>query len=258
MATLTTEQYQYLLYRLKSSRISKRSQGGKSLSYLEAWDVKAHLTRIFGFCNWDGEVLQADLAYEDAPTGDSKTWRVGYKVTYQLTIRDRDGLQLCRHTETAVGSGKLPDRGEAHDMAVKTAESDALKRAAINLGTQFGLSLYNNGSVEDVIGQTLVPPPGDAKVAESPAPGLSEPDPEPVDEPSLPDEVLAMFREQATNPNATERIPAIAALKATHVDHLDAMVEVADEGRITLGRLADLIAGGKYVPATSPQGDEDE
>jgi hypothetical protein len=40
-------------------------------------------------------------------------------------------------------------------MAIKTAESDALKRAAINLGTQFGLSLYNNGSPKDVVGTTL-------------------------------------------------------------------------------------------------------
>ena len=48
-------------------------------------------------------------------------------------------------------------------MAVKTAESDALKRAAINLGTQFGLSLYNNGSLKDVVGATLE---GVADVAE--------------------------------------------------------------------------------------------
>ena len=40
-------------------------------------------------------------------------------------------------------------------MAVKTAESDAFKRAAINLGDQFGLSLYNNGSLKPVVGRTL-------------------------------------------------------------------------------------------------------
>jgi hypothetical protein len=34
---------------------------------------------------------------------------------------------------------------------VKTAESDALKRAAICLGDQFGLSLYNNGSTAPVV-----------------------------------------------------------------------------------------------------------
>jgi recombination DNA repair RAD52 pathway protein len=46
-------------------------------------------------------------------------------------------------------------------MAIKSAESDALKRAAINLGTQFGLSLYNNGSLRDVVIQTLDQPSKD-------------------------------------------------------------------------------------------------
>jgi hypothetical protein len=46
-------------------------------------------------------------------------------------------------------------------MAIKTAESDAFKRAAINLGDQFGLSLYNNGSTQPVVKQTLVAPAGD-------------------------------------------------------------------------------------------------
>ena len=64
----------------------------------------------------------------------------------------------CTYTEAAVGSATLPQRGEAHDMAVKTAESDAIKRAAINLGTQFGLSLYNNGDLKDVVKATLVVP----------------------------------------------------------------------------------------------------
>jgi hypothetical protein len=48
-------------------------------------------------------------------------------------------------------------------MAIKTAESDAIKRAAINLGTQFGLSLYNNGSLRDVVVQTLSGPKGETK-----------------------------------------------------------------------------------------------
>lgn len=51
-------------------------------------------------------------------------------------------------------------------MAVKTAESDALKRAAINLGTQFGLSLYNDGSLADVVHTTL--DKADAPAAEKP------------------------------------------------------------------------------------------
>jgi hypothetical protein len=43
-------------------------------------------------------------------------------------------------------------------MAIKTAESDCLKRAAINLGTQFGLSLYDDGNMNDVVIKTLAEP----------------------------------------------------------------------------------------------------
>jgi len=146
---LNEQQYQQLLKPLNPSRVAKRQGGGgRSLSYLEAWDVKAHLNRIFGFLNWSWDVLSAELMFESI-NGDKTV--VGYKVVGQLRLHATGAT----YTEAAVGSANLPQRGEAHDMAVKTAESDALKRAAINLGTQFGLSLYDNGSLKDVIGRTL-------------------------------------------------------------------------------------------------------
>ena len=126
-----------------------RGQAGRQLAYLEAWDVKAHLIRIFGFGQWSADVLESTLAFEDK--NEKGQWNVGYKVTLRLSIPALE----CTYTEAAVGSANLPQRGEAHDMAIKTAESDALKRAAINLGTQFGLSLYNSGSLRDVVVQTL-------------------------------------------------------------------------------------------------------
>ena len=154
---LTTEQYAQLLKPLNASRIAQRNQSGISLSYLEAWDVKAHLIRIFGFGGWSADVLSADLMFEDKD--EKGRWNVGYKVIMRLRIHaDNDFLGDTTYTEAAVGSATLPQRGEAHDMAVKTAESDALKRAAINLGTQFGLSLYDNGNRNDVVKATLVPP----------------------------------------------------------------------------------------------------
>ena len=146
---LNDHQYAQLLKPLHPSRVAKRSQAGRNLSYLEAWDVKAHLIRIFGFGGWSWEVITADLAFESEKDG---KWNVGYKVVGRLTIGND---YHPTYTEAAVGSATLPQRGEAHDMAVKTAESDALKRAAINLGTQFGLSLYDNGSLKDVVGTTL-------------------------------------------------------------------------------------------------------
>lgn len=155
---LNDAQYEQLLKPLNPSRVAKRQQAGRNLSYLEAWDVKAHLNRIFGFLNWSADVVESSLAFEDQ--NEKGQWNVGYKVTLRLTIHPPAGdsalgWSSASYTECAVGSASLPQRGEAHDMAVKTAESDALKRAAINLGTQFGLSLYDNGNLKDVVGRTL-------------------------------------------------------------------------------------------------------
>ena len=146
---ITAAQKEQLLKPLNASRVATRGQAGRQLSYLEAWDVKAHLIRLFGFGGWSWDVQVAELAFEDK--NEKGQWNVGYRVIGELRIHDLS----CTYTEAAVGSASLPQRGEAHDMAVKTAESDALKRAAINLGTQFGLSLYNNGSLKDVIIKTL-------------------------------------------------------------------------------------------------------
>jgi DNA recombination protein Rad52 len=153
---LTQRQQEILLQGINPSRIAQRKGGGgKSLSYLEAWDVKAHMNRIFGFLNWSADVVSADLAYEEHTDG---RWNVGYKVILRIRIMGSDMFADTTYTEAAVGSATLPQRGEAHDMAIKTAESDAFKRAAINLGDQFGLSLYNNGSTAPVVKQTLVEP----------------------------------------------------------------------------------------------------
>ena len=141
------EQKAQLIKPINPDRIAKRKGGGgRELSYLEAWDVKAHLIRIFGFANWSWEVTSTELMFE---SDDSGKWNVGYKVVGVLNVGD------ARYGEAAVGSATLPSRGDAHDLAIKSAESDALKRAAINLGDQFGLSLYNNGSTRPVVIKTL-------------------------------------------------------------------------------------------------------
>lgn len=161
---LTPDQYRYLMNPLRSSRVATRKQGGKELSYLEAWDVKAHLTRIFGFGNWDSEMLEYQYVGQREYENSNKAPMVEviYSARVRLAIRDAHGQALCTHTEAAVGStsGPMSMLGEHHDNALKTAASDALKRCAINLGTQFGLSLYDNGNRNDVIRQTLVAPPG--------------------------------------------------------------------------------------------------
>jgi recombination DNA repair RAD52 pathway protein len=164
---ITAAQHDYLCHALKRSRISTRRQGGKDLSYLEAWDVKAHLTRIFGFGNWDLEMLDYRHVGDRAYTNDRSQDMIEaiYSCRMQLVIRDPQGREVARYSEGAVGSasGQATMQGDLHDNALKTAASDATKRCAINLGTQFGLSLYDDGNVDDVVGVVLVRPEGAEK-----------------------------------------------------------------------------------------------
>jgi hypothetical protein len=62
---LTYEQYEQLMKPLNENRIARRAGGGgRQLSYLETWDVKAHLIRIFGFGGWSWDVTAAELVFD--------------------------------------------------------------------------------------------------------------------------------------------------------------------------------------------------
>ena len=146
-------QVEQLLKGINPSRVGK---DGKGFAHLEAWDVRAHLIRIFGFGKWSQELIELEPIFETSIEKDGKTrWTVAYRATVRLTIYTGD-LEDAVYTEAAVGdSQNNPSRADAHDMAIKTAESQAFKRCAINLGDQFGLSLYNNGGTSSVVRAVL-------------------------------------------------------------------------------------------------------
>lgn len=141
---MNSQQRAKLLEPIHPGRVKHRSQGGKQLSYVEGWDVRATLIRIFGFGGFSAEVTETQIVSHDPPT---------VLVTLRLTVFGiGPSGQDAVYAESAIGSS----RGHVDwDMAVKTAETDALKRAAINLGDQFGLSLYNDGKTDAVIVRTL-------------------------------------------------------------------------------------------------------
>ena len=148
MNNLTRSQFDILIKPIKSHRVKVR----EGLSYLEAWDVRAHLIRVFGFGGWSADVTDMQLLYEVETK--TKQGKDAYKVAYRATLRLTIPQVGCTYTESAVGESTMPDfkRGDCHDMAIKTAASQAFKRAAMNLGTQFGLSLYDGGNQNDVVG----------------------------------------------------------------------------------------------------------
>jgi recombination DNA repair RAD52 pathway protein len=164
-----------LLKPLAKDRVSNRKQGGSTLSYVEAWDIKRMLIRIFGFANFSADLLDAKVLRIIEADEPVMQWENGKPVGPKV---DKDGVPEMKHmftvlaqctyrltihasgatyTETAAASQKGPDIGEVTDFALKTAESDALKRSAIYLGTQFGLGLYDNGQLGDIVNAILEP-----------------------------------------------------------------------------------------------------
>jgi hypothetical protein len=144
-----------LLAPIRPHRVNK---DGKGFSHVEAYEVRAHLNRLFGFARWSEEVLEQTMVFEDIGAPDDPNprargkWTVCYRSLVRLTICAEDGKELARYTEGATGDAtNMPSRADAHDMALKTSASQALKRCASNLGDQFGLSLYNKGSLQPLV-----------------------------------------------------------------------------------------------------------
>lgn len=159
MTYLSTEQVAQLLRGINPARVSHDDAG---YSHLQAYDVRAHLNRIFGFARWSADLLDLTALYEQETTTKQgkPAYKTAYRATLRLTVHAPDGTLLASYTEAAVGEATMPDfkRGDCADMAIKTAESQALKRCATNLGDQFGLSLYAKGSTAALVKRTLLTP----------------------------------------------------------------------------------------------------
>ncbi|MFH8345039.1 Rad52/Rad22 family DNA repair protein [Streptomyces sp. NPDC018045] len=168
---LSAEQVKTLLAPINPGRV----QNLRGQSHLEAWDVRRWLNRVFGFGGWADETLElACVAQVEIKPG---RWTVIYRAQVRLTVKTTDGRVLTTYDDAAMGDSRnQPSLGDAHDQAMKTALSQALKRCAHNLGDQFGLSLYNDGSRNPVgLWSAAHPVP---KGADDAVPGV--PDDEPV------------------------------------------------------------------------------
>ena len=210
---LTTAQVDLLLEPLHPGRVKQH----KGNDHLEAWDVRRWLLRVFGWGGWDLEVLETVLLYErhawpKAPEGETLSVKdgrhsAGYRVTSRLTIKDPSGRIVAHFDDAAVGgSSNQREPDAAHDQALKTAHSQALKRCAVNLGDAFGLSLYAKlDGPAAVVGRSVAHPGTiDREAHEDVGAGELDEAREPVDPP----------RQQAARPTPETAEDFLAALSA--------------------------------------------
>lgn len=129
-----TKQIAELNKPLNANYVAQRKQGGSQVSYIEGWHAIAEANRIFGFDGWSRETVYAKEVCRYDYNGKHK---VGYEAKVRVTVGGivREG--------TGTGSGIASDLYDAIEGANKEAETDAMKRALMTFGNQFGLALYD-------------------------------------------------------------------------------------------------------------------
>jgi len=132
------EQMKLLSGRLDEKFVKTRQQAGKSLSYIEGWYVIAEANRIFGFDGWDRETVSAECVWQDVRR---EPKACAYAARVRIRVRAGDGLVIREGSGAGHGTGST--LGEAHESALKEAETDATKRALATFGNLFGLALYD-------------------------------------------------------------------------------------------------------------------
>jgi len=148
--TFSPEQITALAAPLDRAKVRQREQGRSSVSYLEGWQVIAEANRIFGFDGWQRETVALRCVNQSERTigarGTSREQRSGWGVTYtarvRITVGEATGAPLIREG-CGAGHGIDTDLGQAHESALKEAETDAMKRALMTFGNPFGLALYD-------------------------------------------------------------------------------------------------------------------
>ena len=126
---------------LDCRQIRTREAHGRELSYIEGWFAVSEANRIFGFDGWSRETVESRCVLARETRG---TFTAVYVAKVRITVQAEGSTIIREGHGTGEGRGASP--GEAHDTALKTAETDATKRALATFGRPFGLALYRSGS----------------------------------------------------------------------------------------------------------------
>jgi hypothetical protein len=139
------EQLAALSAPLDRANVRQREQGRGKVAYVEGWFAVAEANRIFGFDGWQRQTIAVRcVAQAERPIG--RDQKPGWGVTYTARVRvtvTAGGLAPLIREGSGAGHGIDVDLGQAHESALKEAETDAMKRALMTFGNPFGLALYD-------------------------------------------------------------------------------------------------------------------
>ena len=144
-AGFSPEQLAALAAPLDRANVRQREQGRGKVAYVEGWFAVAEANRIFGFDGWQRQTI-AVRCVAQAERLIGRDQKPGWGVTYTARVRvtvTAGGLPPLIREGSGAGHGIDVDLGQAHESALKEAETDAMKRALMTFGNPFGLALYD-------------------------------------------------------------------------------------------------------------------
>jgi recombination DNA repair RAD52 pathway protein len=124
--------------KLDSKHVRTRRAQDTTLAYVEGWHVIAEANRIFGYDAWDRHTLSTRCVWSGASNHHAAAAYIA-----KVRIAVRAGAIVITREGCGSGNAKAPTPGEAHELALKAAETDATKRALATFGNPFGLALYD-------------------------------------------------------------------------------------------------------------------
>ena len=134
----TDAQVRQLKAKLDPRYVKTRNANGANLSYVEGWHAIAEANRIFGFDAWDRRTVSTACVW----SGQSgQLYAAAYTAKVRVSVRAGD-ITIVREG-SGTGEGRASTPGQAHELALKGAETDATKRALATFGNPFGLALYD-------------------------------------------------------------------------------------------------------------------
>lgn len=124
---------------------------GSKLDYLPGHKAEDNANRVFDY-KIHKKTIEMDKLFErsyqkeiwekEKPTGKFKDmFEVAYKAKVQATALI-DGEWIVREG-TGAGNGQSGNLFDCYELAIKEAETDAMRRALKSFGKQFGLELYD-------------------------------------------------------------------------------------------------------------------
>jgi DNA recombination protein Rad52 len=152
MRGFSPAQVRALSAKLDSAHVQTRQDDGRAIAYIEGWFAVAEANAIFGFGGWDREMVHFERLFERSKVGGIAC---AYLARVRITVRT-GGSRVVREG-TGFGYALRHQASDAHEQALKSAETDATKRALATFGNRFGLSLYDKNHT-GLIGDRAAPP----------------------------------------------------------------------------------------------------